>query len=69
MTELSIVAKSENRMAVSISTETPEIKPDMTKSEKIAAYKSLEWSTPECFITKPPKPVFSMEVIEGAEDE
>ena len=56
-------------ISISISTETPEITPDMTKSEKIAAYKSLKWSVPECFITKPPKPVFSMEVIKGAEDE
>ena len=56
-------------VSISISTETPEITPDMTKSEIIAAYKSLEWSTPECFIAKPAKPVFSMEVIEGAEDE
>ena len=56
-------------ISISISTETPDITPDMTKSEKIAAYKSLEWSTPECFITKPAKPVFSMEVIEDTEDE
>ena len=56
-------------VSISISAETAEITPDMTKSEKIAAYKSLKWSTPECFITKPAKPVFSMEVIEGAKDE
>ena len=56
-------------ISICISTETPEITPDMTKSETIAAYKSLEWSAPECFIAKPARPVFSMKVIEGAEDE
>ena len=56
-------------ISISISAETAEITPDMTKSEIIAAYESLEWSALECFIAKPAKPVFAIEVIRGAEDE